>query len=82
MRSGLRERLEKNGCPGTWNHLTDQIGMFSFTGLTREQCTFLTEERSLYLCKDGRMNMSGLTSGNLDYVAASIKEACEKFPAN
>ncbi len=35
MRHGLRERLEKLGTPGTWNHITDQIGMFSFTGLGR-----------------------------------------------
>ena len=26
MRSGLRERLEKLGTPGQWNHITDQIG--------------------------------------------------------
>ena len=36
MRAGLRERLEKLGTPGTWNHITDQIGMFSFTGLGRK----------------------------------------------
>lgn len=37
MRHGLRERLEKLGTPGTWNHITDQIGMFSFTGLGRKK---------------------------------------------
>ncbi len=26
MRAGLRERLEKLGTPGSWNHITDQIG--------------------------------------------------------
>jgi aspartate aminotransferase len=36
MRHGLRERLEKMETPGTWNHITDQIGMFSFTGLGRK----------------------------------------------
>lgn len=34
MREMLREKLEKLGTPGKWNHITDQIGMFSFTGLT------------------------------------------------
>lgn len=34
MRKGLQERLEKLGTPGTWNHITAQIGMFSFTGLS------------------------------------------------
>lgn len=36
MRQLLREKLEKLGTPGKWNHITDQIGMFSFTGLTGE----------------------------------------------
>ena len=34
MRQLLRSHLEKIGARGTWNHVTDQIGMFSFTGLT------------------------------------------------
>ena len=29
MRSALRAALEAKGTPGTWNHITDQIGMFS-----------------------------------------------------
>merc|ERR1712242_666020 len=34
MRSAIRKGLEGLRTPGTWNHITDQIGMFSFTGLT------------------------------------------------
>ena len=33
MRKQLYDRLVQLGTPGTWNHITDQIGMFSFTGL-------------------------------------------------
>ena len=36
MRSELRARLEALKTPGTWNHITEQIGMFSFTGLNRK----------------------------------------------
>lgn len=36
MRSELRARLEALKTPGTWNHITDQIGMFSYTGLNRK----------------------------------------------
>ena len=35
MRKLLREALESNGTPGDWSHITSQIGMFTFTGLTR-----------------------------------------------
>lgn len=35
MRCGLKERLERLGTPGTWDHIVTQIGMFSYTGLSR-----------------------------------------------
>lgn len=34
MRKLLRAELERIGAKGTWDHITTQIGMFSFTGLT------------------------------------------------
>ncbi|KAM3578270.1 Aspartate aminotransferase, cytoplasmic, variant 2 [Umbelopsis sp. WA50703] len=36
MRQRLFEKLQQLETPGTWNHIVDQIGMFSFTGLTGE----------------------------------------------
>lgn len=36
MRTALRAKLEELGTPGTWEHITTQIGMFSYTGLTRK----------------------------------------------
>ena len=33
MRSLLRERLEGLGSAWRWNHITDQIGMFAFSGV-------------------------------------------------
>ena len=79
MRKGLRDKLEALGTPGTWNHITDQIGMFSFTGLNPEMCQFLVNEKHIYLLKNGRISMCGVTPGNLDYVANSIHEAVTKF---
>lgn len=72
MRAGLRERLEKLKTPGSWNHITEQIGMFSFTGLNANQCAWLIREKSIYLMANGRINMCGLTTGNIDYIAESI----------
>lgn len=34
MRQLLFGELKKLATPGTWNHIIDQIGMFSYTGLT------------------------------------------------
>jgi len=33
MRKLLRDELVKLGVPGTWDHIINQIGMFSYTGL-------------------------------------------------
>lgn len=36
MRQALYDELVRLGTPGTWNHIIDQIGMFSYTGLNGE----------------------------------------------
>lgn len=36
MRKALYDELVRLGTPGTWNHIVDQIGMFSYTGLNGE----------------------------------------------
>lgn len=38
MRQKLFEKLRQLGTPGTWNHIVDQIGMFSYTGLSGKLC--------------------------------------------
>merc|ERR1712110_1018246 len=74
MRAGLRQRLEALGTPGGWSHITSQIGMFSYVGLTKDQCVWLQKERSLYLLKSSRISMCGVTPDNIDYVAKAISE--------
>lgn len=39
MRKALKAALEKLGTPGTWEHITSQIGMFSYTGLNGKYTT-------------------------------------------
>ena len=72
MRRNLRGELEKLSTPGTWTHITDQIGMFSFTGLTPEQVGKIKEEAHVYMTKNGRISMAGLNSRNVEYVAQAI----------
>ena len=55
MRQGLKERLVHLGTPGTWDHIVTQIGMFSYTGLTRmyEHLRFVVMS---YVLHDGRFS--------------------------
>jgi len=72
MRTALRSELERRGTPGTWNHVTDQIGMFSYTGLTTAQVERMVNEFHVYMTKDGRISVAGLNPKNVGYVAESI----------
>lgn len=73
MRSALRARLEERQTRGNWEHLTSQIGMFCYTGLTGEQVDVLRDVHHVYMTKDGRMSVAGLNVSNVDYVAGAIK---------
>ncbi|CAL8256417.1 unnamed protein product [Lota lota] len=74
MRAQLQAKLQALGTPGTWDHITEQIGMFSFTGLNPKQVEYMVKERHVYLLASGRINMCGLTTKNIDYVAQSIHQ--------
>lgn len=72
MRALLKENLEKLGSKHDWSHITNQIGMFAFTGLKPEQMDALAKEHSVYATKDGRISVAGITSGNVKRLAESI----------
>ena len=67
------------GTPGTWNHVTDQIGMFSFTGLSEAQSTAMLEKHHIYMTKIGRISVAGLTTKNVQYVADAIKDVTDNY---
>lgn len=75
MRSALRNKLEDMKTPGTWKHITDQIGMFSYTGLNVNQVKYLINEYHIYLPDDGRISLAGLNTNNVEYVAEAINKA-------
>lgn len=72
MRKALRAKLEELGTPGTWNHITDQIGMFSFTGLSEAQVMKIRSDAHVYMTKNGRISMAGLNTGNVEYFAKAV----------
>jgi len=74
VRSSLRSNLEKLGSTRNWQHITEQIGMFCFTGMNADQSTRLSKDFSIYLTKDGRISMAGVTSKNVEYLAHGIHE--------
>jgi aspartate/tyrosine/aromatic aminotransferase len=79
MRQLLRSHLERLETLGDWSHITTQIGMFSFTGLTAAQSENMVNKWHVYMLKNGRISMSGLNTKNCEYVAQAIKDSVTNF---
>ena len=72
MRHALKSELSTQGSSLSWNHVTDQIGMFCFTGLTEEQVLRLRNEHHIYCTDDGRISIAGMNTKNVAIVAAAL----------
>ncbi|KAJ5887604.1 hypothetical protein N7495_007645 [Penicillium taxi] len=49
VRKEIQSGLEERGTPGSWSHLSTQIGMFSYTGLSKGQIRTLKEKWHIYM---------------------------------
>ncbi|KIY68604.1 aspartate amino-transferase [Cylindrobasidium torrendii FP15055 ss-10] len=58
--------------PGNWDHIINQIGMFSFTGISPEQSKALVDKAHVYLTANGRISMAGLNTKNVRYFAENL----------
>ncbi len=80
---GMRDRLNgmgallhdalKEKAPGhDFSHLVQTNGMFCFLGVTTEQVDKLKRDFGIYMVGSSRINVAGITTANVDYLASSI----------
>ena len=81
MRHTLRSALEAMAPEVDARYLTDQRGMFSYTGLTSAEVDALREHKSIYLVQSGRMCVAGLNDGNAAYVGEAIADVIRQRSA-
>jgi len=72
MRQKLVDGLKAAGVKQDMSFITQQIGMFSYSGLSKDQMVRLRSEFGVYGTDTGRMCVAALNSGNIDYVCQSI----------
>ncbi len=72
MRAGLVEGLKAAGVKQDMGFIAQQIGMFSYSGLSKDQMVRLRNEFGVYGTDTGRMCVAALNDKNLAYVCASI----------
>jgi aspartate aminotransferase len=58
MRISLRSKLSESGSTKNWEHITRQIGMFAYSGLSKEQVMTLRDKHHVYCTADGRISMA------------------------
>ena len=72
MRQKLVDGLKAAGVQQDMSFITSQIGMFSYSGLSKDQMVRLRTEFGIYGTDTGRMCVAALNSQNIDYVCQSI----------
>ncbi|AEC19277.1 aromatic amino acid aminotransferase [Pusillimonas sp. T7-7] len=72
MRVQLVEKLKAHGVTQNFDFMLAQRGMFSYSGLTKDQVDRLREEHGVYAVSSGRICVAALNNRNIDYVAAAI----------
>ena len=72
MRQALVEGLKAAGVKQDMSFITQQVGMFSYSGLSKEQMVRLLSEFGVYGTDTGRMCVAALNSGNIGHVCQSI----------
>jgi len=77
MRHAMVEKLKAAGVNRDMGFIAQQIGMFSYSGLTKPQMERLRSEFSVYGTDTGRMCVAALNSKNIDYVCQAIAKVIE-----
>ena len=72
MRQKLVIGLKAAGVQRDMSFITQQIGMFSYSGLSKDQMIRLRNEFGVYGTDTGRMCVAALNGKNIDHVCASI----------
>lgn len=74
MRHLFVETLKKKGVQRDFSFLIRQKGMFSFSGLSKEQVDLLRTKYAIYIVGGGRINVAGMTESNMDALCTAIAE--------
>jgi aromatic-amino-acid transaminase len=72
MRRQLVEKIRAIRADFDMGFIAEQRGMFSYSGLTKEQVHKLRDEYSIYALDSGRICVAALNSKNIDYVAQAV----------
>lgn len=72
MRALLGAALREKASDHDFSHIERANGMFCFVGISTEQVERLKSEFAVYMVNSSRINVAGITQGNVEHLASSI----------
>lgn len=72
MRTLFQKTMESRNTGRDWSFITQQTGMFSFSGLKPEQVDMLRDKFAIYIVRDGRINVAGMSAETMDRLCDAI----------
>ncbi|MDH4120301.1 MAG: aspartate/tyrosine/aromatic aminotransferase [Deltaproteobacteria bacterium] len=74
MRKLFVKTLKDKGVQRDFSFLEKQAGMFSFSGISKDQVLALRAKYGIYMVENGRINVAGMTTGNMDYLCSAVAD--------
>ncbi len=78
MRSELVSSLQSLNCNRDFSFIEQQKGMFSYSGLSKDEVLYLREHYGIYAVESGRINVAGINDRNLELLSEAINKAIQQ----
>jgi len=78
MRTELVKNLSTLSNERDFSFIATQKGMFSYSGLSRDEVKYLKDKYAIYAVDSGRINIAGINDGNLERLSQAIAEAIDR----
>ena len=72
MRNLFVDKMKDHAPNYNFDFIREQRGMFSFSGLTKDQVQRLKKENAIYIVGSGRINVAGITPDNVDDLCSAV----------
>jgi aspartate aminotransferase len=72
MRTLFSTSMKSRSTNRDFSFMKSETGMFSMTGLNRDQIDELREKHSIYIVGSGRVNVAGMSESNIDRISDAI----------
>lgn len=78
LRQGLCDKIKQRSISKDFSFITEQKGMFTYLGITKEQVQLLRKDYAIYMADSSRINVAGLNTSCLDYVADALQDVLSR----